>query len=146
MIDFSAMADELNRQQFLFSVGLVNDPVVAHAKLEETRKEPGQGFWLKGVEIFGKPAKPFQHTLSHHEVEVFNVLGSPRAKFDLVHLPFQAPTPGQFSRRNILARALRLLKIPQKPIPNFGPKSKTGVGINQKLAQLFFHHLADNRL
>src|SRR5881296_932042 len=97
-------------------MSLVNDPVVAHAKLAETGKGPRQGFGLNRVKVLGKPAELLQYAAGHHVVEVFKVLGRPRAELDLVHLPFQAPAASQFSRRNILALWLRFLKVLPKAL------------------------------
>ncbi len=143
--DFSAVAHKSNRQHSLLSVGLVNDPVVAHSKFEETGEGPSEVFWFNGVKILGKPARLVQQTIGHHLVEFFKVPGRSGAKFDLIHLPFQAPAAGQFSRGNILALFLRILKIPQKAFSNFRSQSKTCVGITQNLAQRFLDDLADKR-
>jgi hypothetical protein len=43
-------------------------------------------------------------------VEVIKILGRPKAKLHLIHLPSQASTVGQFGRGNILPFLLRLLK------------------------------------
>jgi hypothetical protein len=55
--------------------------------------------------------KLLEETSGHRLIELFKVLGRWRAKFNLIHLPFQAPTAGQFSRGNILPIVLRFLKI-----------------------------------
>jgi hypothetical protein len=64
---------------------------------------------------------------------------------ELIHLPIQTPTAGQFGRRNILALLLRLLKIPPKAFPDFGPQSETRIGVVKNLAQFLLHHFADDR-
>jgi hypothetical protein len=146
IIDFPAMAQQADRQHFLLAISLVNDPVVAHTKLEETGEGPSEGFGLNGVKVLGKPAELLQHAASHHVVEVFNVLGRPRAELDLLHLPFQAPAASQFSRGNVLALKLRLLKVPQKALLNLGPKGQACIGISQQLTQLFLDYFADHGL
>jgi hypothetical protein len=140
------MAQQADRQHFLLAISLVNDPVVAHTKLEETGEGPSEGFGLNGVKVLGKPAELLQHAAGHYVVEVFKVLGRPRAELDLVHLPFQAPAASQFSRRNILALKLRLLKVPPKALLNLGPKGQPCVGISQQLAQFFLDYFADDCL
>ena len=65
IIDFPAMAQQADRQHFLLAISLVNDPVVAHTKLEETGEGPSEGFGLNGVKVLGKPAELLQHAASH---------------------------------------------------------------------------------
>jgi hypothetical protein len=140
------MAHKLDRQHLLLPIGLIDDPVVSHSKLKKAGEGTSQGFRLNGVEVLGKPAKLLQHTISNKLVEVVKVLGRSRAKLDLIHLPFQAPASGQFSRGNIHAFSLRLLEIPQKAFPNFGPKSKTCVGVSQNFTELLLDYFPDKCL
>jgi hypothetical protein len=55
--------------------------------------------------------KLLEETSGHRLIELFKFPGRWGAKFNLIHLPFQAPTAGQFSRGNILPIVLRFLKI-----------------------------------
>ena len=145
VVDFPAVADYSHPQHFLLSVGLVNDPVITNAQLEQTREGSGEGLGFNGVKILGEPAEPFQHTVSDNLVELCKVLGRFGTKLDLIHLPIQTPTASQFGRRNILALLLRLLKIPPKAFPDLGPQSETRIGVVKNLAQFLLHHFADDR-
>jgi len=140
------MTHESDRQQFLLPVSLVDDPVVSHSKLEEAGEDPSQGFRPNGVKVLGKPTKLLQYTIGHRFIKVFKILGGSRAKLDLVHLPFQAPSAGQFGRRNVLALLLRLIKVPAKAFPNLSSKNKTCVGVSQNFAQLILDYFTDERL
>src|SRR2546428_12112082 len=109
-------------------MSLVNDPVVAHAKLEETGKGPRQGFGLNRVKILGQPTELLQYTASHHLVEVFKALGPPTAELDLVHLPSQAPAARPCSCRNIFVLQPGPLEVSQKRVLNFIPTTLPRVG------------------
>jgi hypothetical protein len=140
------MAHKSDGQYSLLSVSLVDDPVVTHPKLEEAGEEPTQRLGPNGVKILGKPAKFLEQTISRNLIEVVKVLGRSRAKLDSVHLPFQAPTAGHFSGRNILAFFLRFREIPQEAFPNFWPQSEARVRVKQNLPELFLNYFADKCL
>jgi hypothetical protein len=84
------MAEQPDGQRFLFWVGVVDHPVIAHSKFKEPGELTSQRFRFDGLEVLGQPVKLLEHTICNCVVQFVKVLGGTRAKFDLKHLPLQA--------------------------------------------------------
>jgi hypothetical protein len=140
------VAQQPNRQDLLLAVSLINDAVVANSELEKARERTGQGFGINRIKVSGEPAKFSQDTISRGSIEFLKVLRRLGAEFDLIHLPFQAPSAGHLSRRQVFALRLSFLKVTAKALSDLRTKLQPRVGINQYVAQLFLHHFSDHRL
>ncbi len=130
-INLAAMTHKMDSQNTPFAIRLIDNPVVANAKLKQTRQFTGQRFRLDRVKVFRKPTHLLQYLTRNRFIKIVEVLHGARKERDFVHLPFQTAAAGYLSRRDALTFKVRILKLLPQSRLDLGPESQANIRVNQ---------------
>jgi hypothetical protein len=137
-VDLSPVADQVDDDYLFHAQNLVNDTIIAHAKLVESGQLAGQALWLEVIQVLCQPPDSTDNPSSYRSIQPAQLSNSRFLDSNLVHVLVEPKVSNHILQATALLPGKYPLSLTQKPFFHLASDLSTFVWVSQDFEQLAF--------